>query len=137
MPGRIFPAALFRYGVVAPAAQRIAPGDAPCRQQQSFDAAVGADGLDAVLAAGGRKAAVPPQPRADELLVEPDEPAEGFLKDAHASGFRTGGRVAGGFAPGCFALSGRPAWAKSFATMALSCQLLSRGVMPRATKTRS
>jgi len=73
MPGRIFPAALFRHGVVAPAAQRIAPGDAPCRQQQPFDAAVGADGLDAVLAAGGRKAAVPPQPRADELLVEPDE----------------------------------------------------------------
>ena len=34
MPGRIFPAALFRYGVVAPAAQRIAPGDAPRRQQQ-------------------------------------------------------------------------------------------------------
>ena len=34
MPGRIFPAALFRHGVVAPAAQRIAPGDAPCRQQQ-------------------------------------------------------------------------------------------------------
>ena len=99
MPGRIFPAALFRYGVVAPAAQRIAPGDAPRRQQQPFDAAVGADGLDAVLAAGGRKAAVPPQPRADELLVEPDEPAEGFLKDAHASGFRTGGRVAGALRP--------------------------------------
>ena len=109
MPDRIFPAALFRHWVIAPAAQRIAPGDAPRRQQQSFDAAVGADGLDAVLAAGGRKAAVPPQPRADELLVEPDEPTEGFLKDAHASGFRTGGRVAGGFAPGCFALSGRPA----------------------------
>ena len=58
MPGRIFPAALFRYGVVAPAAQRIAPGDAPRRQQQPFDAAVGADGLDAVLAAGGRKAGI-------------------------------------------------------------------------------
>ena len=43
MPGRIFPAALFRHRVVAPAAQRIAPGDAPCRQQQPFDAAVGAD----------------------------------------------------------------------------------------------
>ena len=31
-------------------------------------------------------------------------------------------------ASGCFALSGRPAWANSFATMLLSCQLLSRGV---------
>ena len=85
----------------------------------------------------GEKRQFRPSPGLDELLVEPDEPAEGFLKDAHASGFRTGGRVAGGFAPGCFALSGRPAWAKSFATMALSCQLLSRGSMPRATKTRS
>ena len=50
MPGRIFPAALFRHRVVAPAAQRIAPGDAPRRQQQPFDAAVGADGLDAYRA---------------------------------------------------------------------------------------
>ena len=45
--------------------------------------------------------------------------------------------VAGGGASGRFALSGSPAWANSFATMALSCQLFSRGVMPRATKTRS
>ena len=36
MPGRIFPAALFRYGVVAPAAQRIAPGDAGRAQQQPW-----------------------------------------------------------------------------------------------------
>ena len=137
VPGRIFPAALLRHGIVAPAAQRIAPGDPPSGQQQPLEAAVGADGLDAVLAARGGKAAVSAQTRADKPLVKPDQPAQGLLKDAHASGLRAGGRVAGGFAPGCFALSGSPACAKSLATMALSCQLLSRGVMPRATKTRS
>ena len=56
---------------------------------------------------------------------------------ASAAIMRLDKSMAGGGASGRFALSGSPAWANSFATMALSCQLFSRGVMPRATKTRS
>ena len=54
-----------------------------------------------------------------------------------AFALRAGGTVAGGGASGRLALSGRQACANSFATTLLSCQLFSRGVMPRATNTRS
>ena len=54
-----------------------------------------------------------------------------------AFALRAGGTVAGGGASGRLALSGRPACANSFATTLLSCQLFSRGVIPRATKIRS
>ena len=77
-------------------------------------------------------------------LIKPDGHAQrvpGELRKAHSFAFaaalRAGGTVAGAFAPGCFALSGRPACAKSLATTSLSCQLLRCGVMPRATKIRS
>ena len=136
-PGRILPAAFLRHRVIAPAPQRIAPGDAPCGQQKPFDAAMGADSLDAVLAATGREAAVAAKARTDEPLIKANHPAQCLLRPTHFSAERAGGRVAGGFAPGCLALSGRPACANSLATTVLSCQLLSRGVMPRATKTRS
>ena len=139
---RAHPPALWRHRVKAPPAKRVAPGDAPGGEQQPFDAAMGLDGFYAILAAGGGKAAVAAQPWADKALVEPDGRTERVPADAgdgiHCFAARSaGGTVAGGFAPGCFALSGRPAWAKSLATTSLSCQLFRRGVMPRATNTRS
>ena len=43
--GRALPAAGGRHGVVSPPAQRIAPGNAPCAQQNAFYTAVGQNGL--------------------------------------------------------------------------------------------
>ena len=147
-PGRVLPPPLLGHGVKAPAAEGIAPGDAPSGQQKAFQAPMGLDGLDGVLAAGRGKAAVAAKAGTDEPLVGPDggaqSPAGRFLQRVHslASGcsgslLRAGGTVAGGFAPGCFALSGNPAWANSFATTLDTCQLFSFGVRPRATNTRS
>lgn len=141
-PLRAYPAAFGRHRVKAPPAKRVAPGDAPGGEQQALDAAMGLDGFYAILAAGGGKAAVAAQPRTDKALVEPDGRTERVPADTgdgiHCFAARSaGGTVAGGFAPGCFALSGRPAWAKSLATTSLSCQLFRRGVMPRATNTKS
>ena len=146
--GRVLPAARLRHRVVAPFAEGIAPGDAPCPQQDAFDAPMGHDGLHGVVAAAGRKTAAAADPRAQGVLIHPDQPAQrlpaGVLQPCHAVGsafsafaLRAGGTVAGGGASGRLALSGRPACANSFATTLLSCQLFSRGVMPRATKTRS
>ena len=139
------PPSLFRHRIIAPLAEGVAPRDAPGPQQDAFDAPMGQDGLHGVVAAAGRKPAAAADPRAEGVLIHPDQRAQGLaagkLNAVHAfgSGFalRAGGTVAGGGASGRFALSGSPAWANSFATMALSCQLFSRGVMPRATKTRS
>ena len=148
VPGRALPPPRGRHRVVAPFAQGVAPGDAPGSQQDALDAAVGQDGLHGVVAAAGGEPAAAADPWAEGMLIGPDGQAQGpaasCLQTVHAFAFssaagflRAGGRVAGGGASGCFALSGRPAWANSFATMLLSCQLLSRGVMPRATNTRS
>ena len=100
MPGRIFPAALFRYGVIAPAAQRIAPGDEGRAQQPPNQAAMGLDGLQRVLAARGRKAAAAPKAGADEALVKSDGCAArvpATLRKAHScgAGIRAGETVAG------------------------------------------
>ena len=147
-PGRVLPTALFGHGVKAPAAEGVAPGNAPGPQQNALQAPMGLDGLDGVPAAGGGKAAIAAKGRAQPPLVPADGRNEGgagrLLQRVHsglcaASGcfLRAGGTVAGGFAPGCFALSGNPACANSFATTLDTCQLLSFGVRPRATKTRS
>ena len=145
----IAPLSRFRHRVKAPFAKGVAPCDAPCPQQDAFYAPMGHDGLHGVVAACRRKTAAAADPRAQRVLIHPDErtqrPAAGFLQPVHALGtsgfsafaFRAGGTVAGGGASGLLALSGNPACANSFATMALSCQLFSLGVMPRATNTRS
>ena len=144
--GRVLPAARLRHRVKAPFAEGIAPGDAPCPQQDALYAPMGHDGLHGVVAAAGRKTAAAADPWAESVLVGPDGHAQraaaDVLQAVHASGFsacalRAGGTVAGGGASGRLALSGRPACANSFATTLLSCQLFSRGVIPRATKIRS
>ena len=142
---RVRPCSLFRYGVKAPFPEGVAPRNAPCPQQNALDAPVGHDGLHGVVAAAGGKTAAAADPWAEGVLVHPDGYAQRSaaqpLQAVHAFGsgfvFRAGGTAAGGGASGRFALSGSPACANSFATMLLSCQLFSRGVMPRATNTRS
>ena len=73
--GRVLPAARLRHRVVAPFAEGIAPGDAPCSQQDAFDAPMGHDGLHGVVAAAGRKTAAAADPRAQGVLIHPDQPA--------------------------------------------------------------
>ena len=140
--GGALPAAGRRHGVVAPLAQGITPGNAPCAQQNAFYTAVGQDGLHGVVAAAGRKPAAAANPWAEGVLVDADGHAQRPAAEHFAAGvtrgtpafafaLRAGGTVAGGFASGRLALSGRPAWANSFATTLLSCQLFSlRGHAP-------
>ena len=47
LPLRADPFPFWRHRVIPPAAQRVAPGDPPCAQQQALAAAVGLDGLHA------------------------------------------------------------------------------------------
>ena len=145
VPGRALPPPRGRHRVVAPFAQGVAPADAPGPQQDTLQAAVGHNGLDGIVAAAGGKPAAAADPGAEGVLIEADGyaqgPAAGLLKRAHGLGaggsFRAGGTVAGALAWGPLALSGSPAWANSLATTLLTCQLLSLGVMARATNTRS
>ena len=89
LPLRADPLSLRGDGVIPPAAQRIAPGDAGRAQQQPFQTAMGLDGLQRVLAARGRKAAAAPKAGADEALVKSDGRAErvpASLRKAHSCG---------------------------------------------------
>ena len=89
LPLRADPSSLRGDGVIPPAAQRIAPGDAGRAQQQPFQAAMGLDGLQRVLAARRRKAAAAPKAGADEALVKSDGRAErvpASLRKAHSCG---------------------------------------------------
>src|SRR5699024_1671700 len=108
--GGIAPAAFFRHGVIAPAAEGIAAQNPPGAQHTALERAMDLDRLQGILAAGGLKPAVGTQMGADAPLIEPD----------HA-GKRPCQHV------------GKPALASNWRTTGSSWVLLQWGVRPRAT----
>ena len=110
----IDPASFFRHGVKAEFAERVAAQNAPQRQKQALDDAVGLQRLNGVVAAGRDKPAMPGRMRADVLLVKADQRHQ---QPGHGAAGGTGA-----------ALSGRPALANSLPSVLLSCVLFKRGV---------
>lgn len=110
----IDPASLFRHGVKAEFAKRVAAQNAPQRQKQAFDDTVGLQCLNGIIAAGRDKPAMPGRMGADVLLVKADQRHQ-----------QPGHDAAGGTGA---ALSGRPALANSLPSVLLSCVLFKRGV---------
>ena len=110
----IDPAAFFRHGVKAEFAERVAAQNAPQRQKQALEHAVGLQRLNGVVAAGRDKPAMPGRMGADVLLIKADQRHQ---QPGHGAAGGTGA-----------ALSGRPALANSLPSVLLSCVLFKRGV---------
>ena len=110
----IDPASFFRHGVKAEFAKRVAAQNAPQRQKQALEQAVGLQCLYGIVAAGRDKPAMPARVCADVFLVKADQRHQ-----------QAGHGAAGGTGA---ALSGRPALANSLPSVLLSCVLFKRGV---------